>query len=109
MLPISEHPSTAVGLPDDRLLIADVALRQSDEFKVRDKCHQEGIGVIIDWVPAHFPKDGPRLAYFDARTSTSTRPAPGRAQGWGTYFFNYGRNEVRSSCPTRSSWRTSTT
>ncbi len=62
-----------------------------------DQCHQNGIGVILDWVPAHFPKDGSGLNYFDGtHLYAHEDPLQGEHQDWGTMIFNYGRNEVRS-------------
>ncbi len=62
-----------------------------------DQCHQQGIGVILDWVPAHFPKDGSGLNYFDGtHLYAHEDPRQGEHQDWGTMIFNYGRNEVRS-------------
>ncbi len=62
-----------------------------------DQCHQHHIGVILDWVPAHFPKDGTSLNYFDGTHLYShADPRQGEHQDWGTLVFNYARNEVRS-------------
>ncbi|NOQ45342.1 MAG: 1,4-alpha-glucan branching protein GlgB [Desulfobulbaceae bacterium] len=62
-----------------------------------DQCHQNGIGIILDWVPAHFPKDGSGLNYFDGtHLYAHEDPLQGEHQDWGTMIFNYGRNEVRS-------------
>ncbi len=62
-----------------------------------DQCHQQGIGVILDWVPAHFPKDGAGLNYFDGTHLYAHQdPRQGEHQDWGTMIFNYARNEVRS-------------
>jgi len=98
-MPISEHPLTEswgyqttgyfgvtnrFGSPDDlRFLI--------------DAFHQANIGVILDWVPGHFPKDDWALARFDGTALYEHEdPRLGEHQDWGTYIFNYGRNEVRN-------------
>ncbi|MFZ4767553.1 MAG: 1,4-alpha-glucan branching protein GlgB [Roseimicrobium sp.] len=69
-----------------------------DEFReFVDRCHQAGISVIIDWVPAHFPKDAHALAQFDGTALYEhADPRQGEHTDWGTLIFNYGRNEVRN-------------
>ncbi len=99
LLPITEHPLTESwgyqttgyfgvtnrhGTPDDLCFLVDA-------------CHQANIGVILDWVPGHFPKDDWALARYDGSALYEHEdPRLGEHQDWGTLIFNYGRNEVRN-------------
>jgi 1,4-alpha-glucan branching enzyme len=98
-LPLKEHPygpswgyqvsayfapSSRYGTPDDLRFLVDYL-------------HQKGLGVIMDWVPAHFPKDAFALGRFDGTALYEHQdPRKGEHPDWGTYIFNYGRNEVRN-------------
>ncbi len=99
LMPVSEHPldeswgyqatgyfaaSSRFGSPDDLCFFID-------------SCHQANIGVLLDWVPAHFPQDSFALARFDGTALYEHEdPRLGFHQDWGTHIFNYGRNEVKS-------------
>jgi 1,4-alpha-glucan branching enzyme len=99
LLPVSEHPLSAswgyqtvgyyaptsrYGSPQDFMYFVDI-------------CHQHGLGVLLDWVPAHFPRDGHGLRRFDGTALYEhADPRQGEHRDWGTLIFNYGRYEVRN-------------
>jgi 1,4-alpha-glucan branching enzyme len=99
LMPIQAHPFPGlVGLPGDRLLRAHATLRAPDDLKAFvDRMHEHGIGVLLDWVPAHFPRDEFALARFDGTALYEHEdPRRGAHTEWGTLIFNFGRNEVRN-------------
>jgi 1,4-alpha-glucan branching enzyme len=85
-------PTSRFGTPDDLKALVDAL-------------HRADIGVLLDWVPGHFPSDDWALAYFDGSALYEHQdPRLGKHQDWGTHIFNYGRNEVRSFLLSSAHW-----
>ena len=98
LLPVMEHPfGGSWGYQPLAQFAPSARLGRPEDFaRFVDRCHNAGIGVILDWVPAHFPTDTWGLARFDGTALYEHGdPREGYHQDWNTYIYNLGRNEVR--------------
>ncbi len=99
LLPITEHPLDASwGYQTIGNYAVTSRFGTPDDFRYFvDHCHAHGIGVLLDWVPGHFPKDPHGLARFDGSALYEHEdPRRGEHRDWGTLIYNYGRNEVKN-------------
>ena len=99
LLPVTEHPLDASwGYQTTGYFAPTSRFGHPDDFRYFvDHCHRNGIGVILDWAPGHFPKDDFAIARFDGTPLYEhADPRRGEHRDWGTYIYNYGRNEVRN-------------
>jgi len=98
-LPLKEHPyGPSWGYQVSYYYAPSARYGEPDDLRyLIDYLHRQGIGVVMDWVPAHFPKDAWALGRFDGSALYEhLDPRKGEHPDWGTYIFNYGRNEVRN-------------
>lgn len=107
LLPITEHPlDESWGYQTTGYFAPSARYGSPDDLRhFIDACHQAGLGVLLDWVPGHFPQDDWALARYDGTALYEHEdPRLGVHAEWGTHIFNYGRHEVRSFLLSSAHW-----